>query len=73
LSNLDLMLLIVLDAKSQLIERLISARGLERAVAAADVVHTARVALEPLTGDEYVKAVRELLAALEASFRKVGP
>jgi hypothetical protein len=52
--------------------KLVSARGPERIAAAADTVHAARLALEPLDGED-VQTVRELLAALCAAHREVGP
>ena len=51
--------------------RLQGARGAARISAAAATIREARLALEPLAGEE-VDAVRGLLAALEAGHRSLG-
>lgn len=47
------------------------ARGAERIAAATETVHTARVALECMDGDD-VQVVREFLAAIEAAHKPLG-
>jgi chemotaxis regulatin CheY-phosphate phosphatase CheZ len=64
--------MIMRDLTVELHDDLRHARGADRLAAAARAVHTAREALEAHVGDD-VQAVRELLSAIEAAHREVGP